>query len=151
MKGLFLLLLSVLLSTGFTFANNSQQVSPSGNNNVTNICQPQIKVVTNKCEKCRTCQKPKVIYKTKKVYKDKIVVKERLVTKYRTRKNRLRVLGGVGPTGVGAEVLGNKAFTFEETGAVFGLGYDRLLTDQFFLGIQGLTNETFLLNLGIDF
>lgn len=67
------------------------------------------------------------------------------------KKNRLRGLAGVGPTGVGLAKSGNSATVFEETGLVLGLGYDRSLNETLNIGIQIQTNETYMLSIGVDF
>ena len=135
------------------------QVNNTGNNNITNICQPQVKVVQKQCKEYNSCEKPKTVYKTKYKTKWKTKWKTKLRTKIRTikkivhkpKKNRLRLLGGFGPTGVSAEVSGSKAVANEETGLVLGAGYDRMLNDTWSIGGQIQTNKTFLLGLGYDF
>jgi len=69
-----------------------------------------------------------------------------------THKNRIRVMGGYGPTNrleVSRDASG--AVVKTKLGAVGGIGYDRLVTDKIFLGGQALTNETLLLNIGLDY
>lgn len=65
--------------------------------------------------------------------------------------NRVRLLGGVGPTGVGATLSGNSVNINATLGAIGGVGYDRLLNSRFSVGGQALTNQTYLLNIGFDF
>ena len=83
-----------------------------------------------------------------KACKDKEVIKKVYI---KPNKNRLRLLGGYGPTGVELNKESHKASIEEDKGLVLGLGYDRLLTDRFSVGGQIQTNETYLLNVGWDF
>jgi hypothetical protein len=66
-------------------------------------------------------------------------------------KNRLRLLGGLGPKTGTVSRHGNYVSLDENKGLVLGLGYDRLITNRFSIGAAALSNETFLLNLGLDF
>ncbi len=66
-------------------------------------------------------------------------------------KNRGRVMGGVGPNGLKDEKNGATVTIKSRQDAVWGLGYDRLLTEKFSVGGQAYTNGTFTLGLGVDF
>lgn len=63
------------------------------------------------------------------------------------KKNRLSVLGGTGPTRI------NMAQTEVrlERGTVFGVQYQRMLSDNLSIGIQGQSNETVLGSIGLEF
>lgn len=67
------------------------------------------------------------------------------------RRNRVRVLGGVGPNGLETTRSASQATVTTTSGAVGGIGYDRLITDEVSVGGAALNNETYLLNIGLDF
>lgn len=86
-------------------------------------------------EKCEPEVKEKIVYRKRKV-----------------RKNRVRLLGGYGPEEVEVNKKSSSHATLDEDkGLVLGLGYDRLLDDRWSIGGQIQTNETYLLNIGLDF
>jgi hypothetical protein len=67
-------------------------------------------------------------------------------------KNRVRLLGGYGPSGELNTTQNSSSVTVKtDSSAVGGVGYDRLLTDKLSIGGQIQTNETVLINLGFDF
>ena len=66
-------------------------------------------------------------------------------------KNRVRVLGGIGPTDIGVTNNGSTVIVKSTNGAVGGLGYDRMVSERISIGGQALTNGTYLLDLGLDF
>jgi len=68
-------------------------------------------------------------------------------------KNRVAALGGFGPTGALKDRKDDAKTTTVDTveGAVGGLQYQRKLNDRFSLGVQGQSNKTFSLILGVDF
>lgn len=65
--------------------------------------------------------------------------------------NRVRILGGIGPTGFKHSSNSNSVEISTKSGAVGGLGYDRMLNKNMSLGGQALSNGTFLLGAGYDF
>lgn len=67
-------------------------------------------------------------------------------------KNRFRLLGGYGYTG-GLKVTkdATSAEITPKKGFVGGVGYDRLLTDKISGGATVLSNDSLLLNLGLDY
>lgn len=69
------------------------------------------------------------------------------------RKNRVALLGGYGARpGLGDIKQNGPALEVESNvGAVGGAQYQRMLDDRFSLGVQGQTNKTGSLMLGIDF
>jgi hypothetical protein len=67
------------------------------------------------------------------------------------KRNRVRLMGGVGPNGVNVEG-GPAEYTVSAANKlVAGVGYNRLLTDRWSVDAQALTNKTFTLGLGFDF
>jgi hypothetical protein len=88
---------------------------------------------------------------------------ERLITKVATNtlktcqqsrefKNRVSILGGRGAKeGLTKEVTPGKVEIESRVGAVGGLQYQRLLNDRISVGVQGQTNKTGLLSIGLDF
>jgi hypothetical protein len=67
-------------------------------------------------------------------------------------KNRLSLLGGNGPKeGLNRHKTATKVTVESDVGAVGGLQYQRLLDHGLSLGIQGQSNESVLVNIGIDF
>jgi len=67
-------------------------------------------------------------------------------------KNRISLLGGKGPQNdLDVSKTATKVRVESEFGAVGGVQYQRLITDEISLGIQGQTNESVLLNIGLDF
>lgn len=67
------------------------------------------------------------------------------------KKNRVRVMGGLGPNGV-AVAGGPQTYTVSPSEQlVGGIGYSRVLTGPWSLDAQAITNKTFTLGLGLDF
>jgi hypothetical protein len=67
-------------------------------------------------------------------------------------KNRVAVLGGYGTKeGVSASSNGSTVSVESKTGVVGGAQYQRMLDDTWSLGVQGQTNKTGSILLGIDF
>ncbi len=67
------------------------------------------------------------------------------------KRNRVRLIGGSGPTDLETSVGPSSVTVKSTSGAVGGVGYDRLLNNSLSIGGQALTNETYLINLGLDF
>ncbi len=67
------------------------------------------------------------------------------------KKNRVRVLGGVAPSGLDTSSSGNTVSVKNKTEGVAGAGYDRMLTDKISVGGAALTNGTYTLGVGYDF
>jgi len=69
-----------------------------------------------------------------------------------SQKNRVSLVAGKGPKGsLQTDRSGNKLTVEEQIGAVGGLQYQRKLNERISVGIQGQTNETGSLLLGLDF
>jgi len=66
-------------------------------------------------------------------------------------RNRVFLIGGGGPHTLGQTNKGDHVNVDWEYKPVGGIGYQRLLTDRFSLGVVGLSNSTFGLTLGYDF
>ena len=68
------------------------------------------------------------------------------------KKNRVRLMGGYGPSGKLESSVGASSATVKtETGVIGGVGYDRMLNKDISVGGQVQTNKTILLNVGKDF
>lgn len=68
------------------------------------------------------------------------------------KKNRVAVLGGHGAQGgLKSSQSGSTVEVESKTGAVGGLQYQRMLNDTLSIGVQGQTNKTGSLLIGIDF
>ena len=110
-----------------------------------NSCNKKAKVIIKKEVVVRQVVIEKPVQKV--VYVDRIIVKKQLIKKER-RKNRISLLGGVGPTKLTQPTPGQVNLV---TGAVGGLQYQRSITELFNIGVQVQTNKTILGNVGIDF
>lgn len=69
-------------------------------------------------------------------------------------RNRVSLMGGEGPTGHldrDSSSAPGKVSVESERGAVGGAQYQRLLNDRWSLGIQGQTNKTGMVMIGLDF
>lgn len=67
------------------------------------------------------------------------------------QKNRVRVLGGVGPQGFSVSKSPSEVIVKDKKEAVVGLGYERKITKRFSLGGEVISNGTYLFDFGIDF
>jgi hypothetical protein len=108
-------------------------------------CKKKVKVVT------KVVEKPVVVTKTveKVVYVDRPVIqKEVIVLKKARKKNRISLLGGVGPTQL--EQPSQNTVNLVK-GPVGGIMYQRSMTESFNLGVQVQTNQTVLGSVGLDF
>lgn len=88
---------------------------------------------------------------------------ERVITKVATnttqvckefglRKNRISALAGSGAkSGLDKSVKTDSVEVKSRTGFVGGLQYQRLLNDRISVGVQGQSNETGLISIGVDF
>jgi hypothetical protein len=110
--------------------------------------------ISSNAECCATqCQlpKPKVITRTKVVErvieKPVIVTVKETVEKRVSKKNRIAILGGVGPARL--TVTSSEAKVDQK--AVFGLQYQRVLEEGLSVGVQAQSNSTVLGSVGIEF
>lgn len=94
---------------------------------------------------------PIVIEKTLVVEKAVEKIVEKRVEVSNKTSNRVRLLGGVGPTGVEAEKRGQSIVVSPLYGPVGGLGYDRMIKNNVSVGAQIMSNGTGALGLGLDF
>jgi hypothetical protein len=91
--------------------------------------------------------KPKV-----KVIKERVEVTKTVVKIKPPKKNRITLYGGVGPNELDGRRLNENTTRVElENEAVFGAGYSRRLNDTLSLEIMGLSNETYLGGVGLEF
>lgn len=95
------------------------------------------------CDSHTTVCKDRVITKIKKVTVERVVTQT--VEKKVFNKNRISILGGVGPTGLNQPTATEVDLV---RGAVGGLMYQRSLTESWSLGIQLQTNQTALIGGG---
>jgi hypothetical protein len=65
--------------------------------------------------------------------------------------NRVRLMGGIGPTGFKSDANASSVDITSKRGAIGGLGYDRMLNKNMSVGGQALSNGTLLLGAGLDF
>lgn len=110
-----------------------------------------------KCPKPKPVCKPRIITKTvtveKPVITEKVVVvqrpviQERILVKKSYKKNRISLLGGMGPTRL--EKDSPKVNLLREP--VGGLQYQRMVNSSLSVGVQIQTNETVLGSVGLDF
>jgi hypothetical protein len=111
--------------------------------------KPKPKVIT------RTKVVEKVVEKPVPVVKEVVKVVDRPVPVHVTKtvvkrvqkKNRISVLGGTGPTDLDVTPLEARL----ERGLVFGVQYQRMLSEDLSIGVQVQSNETVLGSVGIDF
>lgn len=68
-------------------------------------------------------------------------------------RNRVTLHGGVGPFLLHKHIIDpfREVEVYQSYNPVFGLGYARLITDRWSIGLSGYTNLTFLLQVGFDF
>jgi len=66
-------------------------------------------------------------------------------------KNRVRLMGGLGPNGVSVDGGPNTYTVSPSLGAVGGLGYSRLLYKNWSVDASILTNQTYMVGVGLDF
>jgi hypothetical protein len=67
-------------------------------------------------------------------------------------KNRISLLGGFGPTGnLSRDTSSGKVDISTKTGAVGGVQYQRKISKDISVGVQGQTNRSGLLSIGLDF
>jgi len=77
---------------------------------------------------------------------------DKTVCSAEVNKNRVSLLGGNGPKeGLTRTVDGNTVTVESKTGVVSGLQYQRLITDRISVGGQIQSNESALINVGLDF
>ncbi len=113
--------------------------------------KPKIKYITKTKVVEKIVEKPVPFVVEKQVVQ---VVEQRIpihitntVYKKIQKKNRLSVLGGTGPTRINMTQTEVRL----ERGAVFGVQYQRMLSDSLSIGIQGQSNETVLGSIGLEF
>lgn len=114
------------------------------------------RTTTMKSEEFKVVPRKQQIITAKKVCPTCVsteVVKEvTLVVREEPRKNRVSILGGYGTVnGIKSSVSPTQVEVESQMGAVGGVQYQRLLSEKFSIGVQGQTNRTGLLMLGLDF
>jgi len=70
---------------------------------------------------------------------------------YPEYKNRVRLLGGVGPNGFDDKSSSTSLTVGTTDGMLGGVGYDRMLDKHWSVGAQVFTNRTYTLGVGFDF
>lgn len=85
-----------------------------------------------------------IVTKTKQI--------DKLMCSAEANKNRVSLLAGEGPTGKLDRSRSSDTVSVEENhGAVGGAQYQRLITERVSVGAQVQSNETVLVNVGLDF
>ncbi len=130
LKKYLILVSSVLLTSSLVSANCGQKPKPKKP-----ACKPKIVTV----------ERP--IITEKVVVVEKPVIRERVVVKRVQKKNRISLLGGMGPTRL--EKNAPDVNLLREP--VGGLQYQRMLNSSLSVGVQIQTNETVLGSIGLDF
>ena len=78
--------------------------------------------------------------------------KEEPIKSVEQRSNRVRILGGIGPSNNLYKEVSSSQVTIEtKSKPVFGLGYERMLNKDFSVGAEMLNNNTYLFGVGVDF
>jgi hypothetical protein len=97
----------------------------------------------------KVVKKPVVVTETKTIEKvvEKTVYVDREVM-VEAPKNRVRLMGGQGLSSTGVDSNGRVAILSSFYGPVIGIGYDRSLTRRWSVGVEVLSNPTWLINLG---
>lgn len=149
MKNLWILMMLLPLST---FAQQKKAPAPFQNSDITRKLEDgtlqkfdgdEYKIV----KRNQKPVKPKV-----KVIKERVEVTKTVVKIKPPKKNRITLYGGVGPNELDGRRLNDSTTRVElDNEAVFGVGYSRRLNDTLSLEVMGLTNETVLGGVGLEF
>lgn len=143
----------LFLSSSIAIGQSSSNSGTSTNSNNTVVIRPQINIKSyeTKC-KPKVIVKKEIVEKTvfvdKPVYVDHVIVQEKVVIKHVQRKNRISLLGGLGPIKLDQPSLSEVNLI---RGPVFGAQYQRLIAERINLGLQLQTNQTALGSVGYDF
>jgi len=116
-------------------------------------------VIIQNCNSNAKVTSPKVIYKTKylkskpktivKLKEVKVVVEKKVERKL--LKNKVKLLGGFGRSGVKAYKSGNTGVAKSVNGGVLGVGYEIRINKRLSVGVDVLSNKTYLLEAGLHF
>lgn len=94
----------------------------------------------------------KVVPRKQQFITTKTSTQETTICRNELNRNRISVLGGRGPKeGLDRDNSGNKVSVESRVGAVAGIQYQRLLTEKVSIGAQVQSNNSGLLNIGLDF
>lgn len=141
-------IIMMLFAMNVLATETNTTVDGTDNNSNVNIFKPTL-IVKPACDTC--CKKPKVITK---VVEKKVIVEKQVET-VKHVKNRISLLGGVGPKGNLKETPMPGYIEYStENGPVFAIQYSRDLSDNQVtpvLSIQAQTNRTLMLGLGVGF
>ena len=151
---MILVTVSVSFFSLAAFADGNQQTGNVINVNVgkaccaANPCKQKTKIVTKVVEK--KVEVPVYVDVVKEVIVDRPVEVEKrvVVIKHVRKKNRIYLLGGMGPVKLDQV---SPTQTNLDRGLVGGAMYQRSLTESWNIGIQGQTNQTVLGTVGYDF
>jgi hypothetical protein len=103
-------------------------------------------------ESCVPAEKFKVVARKQQFIVTKTKQLDKTMCSAELNKNRVSLLAGNGPKeGLDKTVTPTQVTIESRTGAVGGLQYQRLITDKISVGAQLQTNESALINVGLDF
>jgi len=94
----------------------------------------------------------KVVPRKQQFLVSKTKVVSKLTCSPELNKNRLTILAGNGPENeLGVSKTSSSVTVESQMGAIGGLQYQRMILDGLSLGVQAQTNDSVLLNIGLDF
>ena len=96
-------------------------------------------------------KKPPHVCPVPEVREKEVIVTKEVIKTVEPKKNEVKLLGGVGPSGYETELLPTSFHMSQGYQATFGLGYERHLTEEWSLEAIACTNETALLGVGYSF
>lgn len=99
------------------------------------------------------CEPQTIIKKEVKVVEKIVEIPYYIVSKAKVRKNRISLLGGIGPDNglsTSTSVINNglSAQVMLDRTPLIGVQYQRLVTERVSVGILGLSNETGMVSVG---
>ena len=101
---------------------------------------------------CVPAEKFKIVPRKQQFIVTKTKQLDKTMCSAEINKNRVSLLAGNGPKeGLDKTVSATQVKIESRTGAVGGIQYQRLVTERISLGVQAQTNESALVNIGLDF
>ena len=93
-----------------------------------------------------------IVQKTKQIEKEHCQTNVVRYEKVEKQKNRISLMAGRGPQeGLDRTNNGTTVDVSSRVGAIGGAQYQRLLTDKVSAGVQAQTNQSLLVNIGLDY
>lgn len=114
-------------------------------------CEEKPKVVKKKRKKAAAKPQPEKCHNTVIVREIPYVVNTPVLVPRPMKRNRLSLKAGFGPGAIKQTVTGPVTEYSITNRFVYGIAYDRLITREWTIGIQGLSNNTAVLSVGKDF